>query len=499
MNESRLVLAVSVLMAALFAQPAAAATFGECEDETAPVTVGAVACRHINAADTLGGDTAFSYYVPQSCTTASRCPTLYLLHGFGGDYTSMLGTDEARSAWVRALTRGPDAPHASLTPWDLTWGDKTPLDVVLVAPHGRTLEGGFGPLPGLDLFWADWNPRFALGGNAEAYDKPAPRFETFLVSKLVPYIEATMPVGSGRDWRAIDGVSLGGYGAYKTGLQHPDLFASIGSVSGSHNILVAPGPDPIHVAPPVGVTPPLPVGYTPLPAVGTMLPIESFPGQAQGFAAAFYVFGDPSFDQAWFRGNQPRDLAMNGRAFAGTAQSVKLRALNNDAIPRRQQDLGPSYPVAQAFEALVLAMNLETQIAFADQGVANDYVINPGLHSGVYWDPFLRERLEDHTKLLSPHGTPLPAATRFDFRSIARDFSVWGWQFHVTRQTVEFLKIRDASCGGITLQGTGFVTVTPPAAYAAPFTVNLGNEFPTDEQAGASSVPAYGRTVRYNF
>jgi S-formylglutathione hydrolase FrmB len=497
----RILLAIAVLALSLTAAPASAGPFDGCDAENATTfETGVVACRRIDASATLGGTTAFSYFVPAACTADARCPTLYLLHGFGGDYTTMLGTDQARSAWVKALTDGPPVdPHAVLDPWNYgtaTWKDlSSPLDVVLVAPHGRTLPGGFGPpVPELDLFWADWNPRFA---NSASYEGPPPRFETFFVDRLIPDVEATLPVGSGPKWRAIDGVSLGGYGAYKTGLQHPDLFASIGSVSGSHNILIAPGPDPVQATPPFGITPPVPVPYTPLPAFGTQVPIDSLPGQAQGFSAAFYVFGDPSFDQAWFRGNQPRDLAMNGRAHDGATRSVRLRALNNDAIPRRQQDLGASYPVAQAFEALVLAMNLETELAFADQEVANDYAINPGLHSGVYWDPFIRERIEDHMSLLAPSGSPPPAATNFDFRSISKDFSIWGWRFQVERQTVEFLNIRFASCEGVTLQGTGIVTVTPPVACgAAPFSVDLGYDFPTDEQAGAGAAPVYGKTVR---
>ena len=489
----------------------AAAVFDGCEAPTAPVTAGAVTCRRIDAGDTLGGTTAFSYFAPPACTVQARCPTLYLLHGFGGDYTTMLGTKDAPSSWVQALTKGPSIdPSSVLDPWTLspdTWVGKDALDFVLVAPHGRTLAkpGGFGPAEGIDLFWADWNPRAAAGGDAEAYATPPPRFETFFTKTLIPYVEATLPVGSGRDWRAIDGVSLGGYGAYKTGLQHPDLFASIGSVSGSHNILVAPGLDPVQAPYDAQLSPPVALPYTPLPSLGSHVPVASLPSQLQGFAAAFLVFGDPSFDQAWFRGNQPRDLTMNARAWSQDVPALHLRAFNNDAAPRRQQDFGASYPVAQAFEALVLAMNAETQLAFADQGVTfAEYAVHPGLHSGAYWDPFLRQQLREHyahVRHADGAGAPPPSPTQFDFRSISPDFSVWGWRFQAERPTVEFLNLRRVNCRGVTVQGTGKVTITVPAACgtsylgATTFTIDLGNSYATDEQAGASALPAYGRSM----
>ena len=49
-----------------------------------------------------GGTTAFSYFFPPDCIPPPqqdrRCPVLYLLHGFGGDHTSELGTGDHPSA-----------------------------------------------------------------------------------------------------------------------------------------------------------------------------------------------------------------------------------------------------------------------------------------------------------------------------------------------------------------------------------------------------------------
>ncbi len=84
------------------------------------VVVGKVSCQELPS-PALGGTTAFSYYVPPACAPADgrRCPVLYLLHGFGGDYTSMLGTAGHPSAWVAALSSGPPVdPHQVADPWD---------------------------------------------------------------------------------------------------------------------------------------------------------------------------------------------------------------------------------------------------------------------------------------------------------------------------------------------------------------------------------------------
>ncbi|MFY9585918.1 MAG: alpha/beta hydrolase-fold protein [Actinomycetota bacterium] len=484
--------------------------FSECAAQSSTtVVVGQVACQTM-ASKFLGGTTAFSYYVPPACAPSSRrsvCPTLYLLHGFGGGYTSMLGTAANPSAWVKALTSGPaEDPSASSQPWTMSdpagWVSKPSIDFILVAPHGETLDGGLGPVGGLDGFWTDWNPRFAAGGDSQRYDTPPPRFESFFTRELLPFVEQRLPAGKGRAWRAIAGTSLGGFGSYKLGLQHPDLWSTMGSVSGAHNFLFAPAPDPLPGESPVAIAPPVPLPYQHVPSVTSAIPINTLPEEARGFPVSFLVFGDPAGDQATYRGNMPRDLAMNGRAWAGDTPSLYIRGFVNDATPRRPEDFGSSYPIQQAFEGIVLPMNIEMDLSLTLAGVAHEFEIHPGLHSGAYWNPFLRQQLEAQyarVRHLGGGGTPTPLPNHFDYRSIATDFSIWGWRFQLAREPVEFLTLRDVTCDGLTLRGTGVVTVTVPAACHTKqksVTLDLGPSFPIDEPGGASDVPAYGRTVR---
>ena len=453
--RGRLVAAVLVLTGALVA-PSRAATpppppeLAGCQPGTgAAVAVGTVACRTMRSA-ALGGTTAFSYYVPPGCTAAARCPLLYLLHGFGGTHRSMLGTGEKPSAWVRALTAAPpdgfeDAPwlHADPGKWDAA----SALQVVLVAPHGRTVTGGYGPAPAMEGFWSDWHPRYARDGDSPRYDTPPPRFESMLLDELVPLVERTLPVRTGRPWRAIAGTSLGGFGSYVTALRHPDGFVSAGSVSGAHNFLFAP---------PVAGAPTLPI-----PGVLNTVPIESL-GPASDFLAATLALGDPVADQPRMRAHMPVDLAVNGHELA-------LRAFVNDTVPRQPGE--GTDPGAIALESIVFPMNHEMDLAFEAERVDREFEVHPGTHSGVYWNAWLRAQLEAQVARFGTGGTP---PTQFDFRSGDAAFRIWGWSFSVDRPADALLTLRDVTCDELTIEGDGVVTIRPPARCGrSPVTVEV--------------------------
>ena len=464
----------------------AAGPYDGCDPSGAQVRVGVVACQTLPS-QALGGTTAFSYYVPPACRS-ERCPTLYLLHGFGGDLRSMLGTADKPTTWVIAL------------------GTKPQLPIVLVAPDGRTVPDGFGPGAGLEGFWADWNPRYAKGGDSPRYDSPAPRFAAELTDELVPFVESHFPVGHGREWRSLAGTSLGGYGSYAIGLMHPDLFASIGAVSGIMNILLLPGLDASADGGSGEVAPPAQLPATSLPgAAGASAPLDALPEQARGFAVATYAFGDPSVDQSYYRGHMPRDLALNahavGRVAGKPTQSLVVQGFSNDAVPRQASDFSnpPGYFGAQAFETIVLVSNIEQNQAFADADVQQHYEMHPGIHSDVYWNPYLRGQLEaQYAAMRHPGGggNPPPLPITFAYRSNAAEFEVWGWRFKVQRPATEFTDLTDVTCAGLTIRGTGDVTITPPKrCHAAPATVHLGPGMPTDAPAGADEAPAYGNVV----
>ena len=53
------------------------------------------------------------------------------------------------------------------------------------------------------------------------------KWEDFIVQELVPYIDANFKTLPNRDSRGIAGIFIGGYGAIRFGMRHPDVFGSV--------------------------------------------------------------------------------------------------------------------------------------------------------------------------------------------------------------------------------------------------------------------------------
>lgn len=66
--------------------------------------------------------------------------------------------------------------------------------------------------------------------------KKAHRFETYILDELIPDAEARLNAGGSRGRRAIAGLSMGGYGAFKFAFRRPEMFCFAGSMSGAFDI-----------------------------------------------------------------------------------------------------------------------------------------------------------------------------------------------------------------------------------------------------------------------
>lgn len=118
--------------------------------------------------------------------TSSQFPTVYLLHGFSGNYRN----------WVDRV------------PQLTAYADK--FQIVIVCPDGE---------------FSSWY-----------YDSPVDstmRYETYVAQEIPQYIEANYPVIKGRKARAITGLSMGGHGGLFLGFRHADFFGACGSMSGA--------------------------------------------------------------------------------------------------------------------------------------------------------------------------------------------------------------------------------------------------------------------------
>lgn len=119
-------------------------------------------------------------------TPATQFPTVYLLHGFSGNYRN----------WIDKV------------PQLTSYADE--YQTVIVCPDGE---------------FSSWY-----------FDSPVDstfRYETYIAKEVPQYIEANYPVIKDRKARAITGLSMGGHGGLFLGFRHADFFGACGSMSGA--------------------------------------------------------------------------------------------------------------------------------------------------------------------------------------------------------------------------------------------------------------------------
>lgn len=114
-------------------------------------------------------------------------PTLYLLHGYGGDYANWVN----RAPYIKTLV------------------DR--YNYMVVCP-----DGGIG-----SWYW-DTTPDF--------------QYETFVSKELINFIESNYKVCKQKEGRAITGLSMGGHGALYLAIRHQDIYGAVGSTAGGVDI-----------------------------------------------------------------------------------------------------------------------------------------------------------------------------------------------------------------------------------------------------------------------
>jgi putative tributyrin esterase len=81
-------------------------------------------------------------------------------------------------------------------------------------------------------------PEGGDGWYTDSATVPEEKYESYLVNELLPEIDGRYRTIGQRAGRAIAGLSMGGYGAFKLGFKRPELFALAASFSGAFD---APG------------------------------------------------------------------------------------------------------------------------------------------------------------------------------------------------------------------------------------------------------------------
>jgi S-formylglutathione hydrolase FrmB len=115
-----------------------------------------------------------------------RYPVLYLLHGLTSDYT----------AWARMNVPKYAARH----------------EMIVVMPDVG------------NSWYVNW---------AESTDGQKNAWEDYMINDVIGHVDKNYRTIAKREGRAINGLSMGGYGGLMLGLRHPEMFCSIGSHSGA--------------------------------------------------------------------------------------------------------------------------------------------------------------------------------------------------------------------------------------------------------------------------
>lgn len=134
----------------------------------------------------LERDMQYRVIMPFAIQSAVKLPVVYLLHGGGGGFRDWSNYSDVSRFAERNL--------------------------ILVMP-----EGG-------DSYYTN------------SAERPQDRYEDYIVHDLITDVEARFPVAQGRQNRAAIGVSMGGFGAVKLGLRHPDLFYFAGGLSSAIDV-----------------------------------------------------------------------------------------------------------------------------------------------------------------------------------------------------------------------------------------------------------------------
>jgi diacylglycerol O-acyltransferase/trehalose O-mycolyltransferase len=298
------------------------------------------------------------------------------------------------------------------------------------------------------------------------------QWETYHLMHLVPAIDARFRTLADRAHRAIAGFSMGGYGALLYAARHPDTFGAAGGFSAISHITIPDQPYPGAAASDAKTD-----AGAPGPAFGGRPHPYRTPDDANsGCNGGTGQWGSGVRDVQWHRSN-PADLVSNLRG-------ATVYVANGNGVP-----CGPDDPADRptfAFEptdagTLVMSRDYYVPAARAAGVHVVDDFYGCGVHTMRYGE---RDLHAFWPVMLAAFGAAAP--TTFDYRSADADFSVWNWTFHADpNRATEFLEVRDAGPGGLTLTGSGTETVITPNMFRPGQAVAVEGALPAKAVADA--------------
>jgi enterochelin esterase-like enzyme len=147
-------------------------------------TRGTVSTDNVCKSVVLGHDIAYSIYLPPGYGADKiKYPVIYLLHGYSDNQTGWVQFGDVQRIATEAIGRGDIPP------------------VIIVMPDA-----------GVSWYVNDYNGRV--------------RYEDAFFQDFIPFIEKNYPIIGTKEFRAISGLSMGGYGSLLYALKHPDMFTA---------------------------------------------------------------------------------------------------------------------------------------------------------------------------------------------------------------------------------------------------------------------------------
>jgi len=131
----------------------------------------------------------YSVYLPEDYATSQRSyPVLYLLHGFSDDETGWIQFGEVKEIADKGISEG-----------------AFPACIIII-PDGKV----------------SWYCNSADGKD---------RWEEMFITELIPFVEKEYRIRAKKEFRAIAGLSMGGYGALTLSMRNPDKFSTCVALS----------------------------------------------------------------------------------------------------------------------------------------------------------------------------------------------------------------------------------------------------------------------------
>lgn len=154
---------------------------------------------------------------------------------------AVFGASAFRIDTIQVATKYLSAPgNVTVVVPDAKAGQRFPT-VYLLHGHGGNNLQWLGTQPKLGELADRYGMVFVLpdGYNSWYWDstlKPDLQMESYITKDLVPYVDSHYPTVADRLKRAVTGFSMGGHGSLYLAARHPDIFGSAGSMSGGVDI-----------------------------------------------------------------------------------------------------------------------------------------------------------------------------------------------------------------------------------------------------------------------